>query len=130
MDFFSIFQNNTTTNDIDKKKVVKKRNSKGDTFNESEKLRDTFNDTFNDGPKSQDDSIKKDIYNTTLYKNIKRGDFVKIIRVKDSNLNVYKGYIGEIKDYKRDQDFAIVFLHSINNSPFVKFPIDHFIITD
>jgi hypothetical protein len=128
MDFFSIFQNNTTDNTVDKKKVVKRKNNTS-TSNEEFSKGGTLSSIDTRSP-SNDDSIKNDIYNTTLYKNIKRGDFIKIIGVKGSHLNSYKGYTGEIKDYKRDQDFALVFLHGINNVSIVKFPINHFIIAD
>lgn len=64
---------------------------------------------------------------TSTYKNIRKGDFVKIISVKDSLLNNYKGYIGEIKDYRRDQDYALVFLHCVQTLRIVKFPLEHFI---
>lgn len=62
----------------------------------------------------------------TLYNNIQRGDFVKIIYLKGSPLNSYKGYIGEIRDYKKDQDSALVFLHAISSQCVVKFPLQHF----
>jgi hypothetical protein len=65
---------------------------------------------------------------TNSYKNIRRGNYVKIIGVKNSILNIYKGYNGEVRDYKKDQDFAIIFLHF--NYSRIKFPIDHFIIID
>jgi transcription antitermination factor NusG len=60
-----------------------------------------------------------------VYKKFKKGDFVKIVRVKDSLLNHYKGYIGEIREYRTNQDFAIVFLHAINAVTYIKFPLEH-----
>ena len=62
-----------------------------------------------------------------LYKNVKKGDMVRIIHNENSILNLYKGYIGEIRDYKNEQDFAIVFLHGINSQTFIKCPLQHFI---
>lgn len=64
---------------------------------------------------------------TTVYKNIKKGDLVKIIYIKDSILNTYKGYIGEIKEYRKDMDSAVIFLHCITSFTSIKFPIEHFI---
>jgi len=52
---------------------------------------------------------------------------VKIINVPNSILNTYKGYIGEIKNYKKDQDFALVFLHGIASATIIKFPLLHLI---
>jgi hypothetical protein len=63
----------------------------------------------------------------STYKNIKNGDFIKIIYQKNSLLNNYKGYIGEIKEYRKDQDSAIIFLHAITTFRLIKFPITHFI---
>lgn len=64
---------------------------------------------------------------TTLYKTLKVGDFIKIIFSQNSNLNVYKGYIGEIKEYKQDQTHALIFLHGISAPTIIKFPLYHFI---
>jgi hypothetical protein len=66
----------------------------------------------------------------TVYKNIKRGDFIKIIYLENSNLNSYKGYIGEIRDYRNDQESAVIFLHGISSNNAIKFPIQHFIKID
>jgi len=60
-----------------------------------------------------------------VYRKFKKGDFVKIVYVKDSLLNYYKGYIGEIREYRQNQDFAIVFLHAINAVTYIKFPLGH-----
>jgi hypothetical protein len=103
MDFFSILQQNSNENLLQK-------NSKKELNKKIE---------------------NEQIYHTNSYKNLIKGNLVKIIGIKNSTLNVYKGYIGEIKDYKKDQDFAIIFLYAIQtNAHFVKFPINHFIVTD
>jgi hypothetical protein len=65
-----------------------------------------------------------------VYKNITKGDMVKIMGVKDSILNSYKGYIGEIKYYERDKDSAMVFLHAIPYPTIIKFPLHHFVKFD
>ena len=104
MDFFSILQKNSNENLLQKN--TKKELNKIENANEQ-------------------------IHHTNSYKNLRKGNLVKIIGIKNSTLNAYKGYIGEIKDYKKDQDFAIVFLYAIQtNAHFVKFPINHFIVTD
>lgn len=69
----------------------------------------------------------ENINTISTYKTINRGDFIKIIYQKNSPLNCYKGYIGEIKDYRKDQDYALIFLHAINSSQFIKVPLTHFI---
>lgn len=63
----------------------------------------------------------------STYKNIKKGNFIKIIYQKNSLLNNYKGYIGEIKEYRKEQDSALIFLHAITTFRLIKFPITHFI---
>jgi hypothetical protein len=65
-----------------------------------------------------------------VYKNITKGDMVKIIGVKDSTLNSYKGYIGEIKYYERNKDSAMIFLHAIAYPTIIKFPLHHFVKFD
>mgnify|MGYP000856562619 FL=1 len=65
-----------------------------------------------------------------VYKNITKGDMVKIMGVKGSILNSYKGYIGEVRDYKRDKDSAMIFLHAITYPTTIKFPLYHFVKID
>ena len=73
-------------------------------------------------------SEAKDETGHVLYKNVKKGNMVRIIYNENSILNLYKGYIGEIRDYKNEQDFAIVFLHGITSQTFIKCPLQHFIL--
>lgn len=65
-----------------------------------------------------------------MYQDIRRGDFVKIISIPNSVLNTYKGYIGEIRDYRKNQDYALVFLHAIQTLRVVKFPLCHLVHYD
>jgi hypothetical protein len=53
---------------------------------------------------------------------------VRIIYNENSVLNSYKGYIGEIRDYKNEHDFAVIFLHGITNQTFIRFPLKHFVV--
>jgi hypothetical protein len=118
MDFFQFLQNSKNNNDTKVKKTQDK-NSKVKNISckptESEVTKATINTNDN---------------NNSLYKNIRKGNFVRILHLKNSPLNAYKGYIGEIKDYKYGQDYAIVFLHGINCLTFVKFPLDHFTLIE
>jgi hypothetical protein len=66
----------------------------------------------------------------TLYENIHRGTFIRIIGIQGSMLNSYKGYIGEVRDYKRGQDYAMVTLNALNNGNAIKFPLEHFEIIE
>jgi hypothetical protein len=58
--------------------------------------------------------------------NFKRGDFVKIIRLEGSPLNVYKGYYGEIKEYIYRSDSAYIVLEAMAYPRRIKFPLGHF----
>ena len=59
-----------------------------------------------------------------------RGTMVKIIYKKDSNLNSYKGYFGEIKSCDKTKNIANVFLHASVQYRIIQFPIDHFQILE
>lgn len=61
---------------------------------------------------------------------LKRGDFVRIVYLKGSALNTYKGYNGEIKQYTRDAATAYIVLEAMNSSKSICFPIEHFIKVD
>lgn len=56
----------------------------------------------------------------------KRGDFVRIIRLEGSPLNVYKGYNGEIKEYIYRSDSAYIVLEAMAYPRRIKFPLGHF----
>jgi len=113
MDFFQFLQK--STDDDDSKK------SKRKTKTTREHQTEDFNVTVNALKETQ----KREMEQAHLY--IKRGDMVRIVNVPNSMLNIYKGYIGEIKDYKIDQDYALVFLHGITTVTFMKFPLVHLI---
>ena len=72
------------------------------------------------------DTSKK-VDNHTSFDNLKNGEYVRIIRKENSPLNYYKGYIGEIKNYKRGQSRVQIVLQAQNNAHPIIFPIDHFV---
>lgn len=57
----------------------------------------------------------------------KRGDFIMVQYLKNSRLSIYKGYFGEIKIYRKEQNAAYVYLHALSHSPLIKFPIKHLV---
>lgn len=67
------------------------------------------------------------IQNQVVFENIRKGERVKIIGCKNSNLNVYKGYIGEVREYTKGQDYALIYLYPITYPTTVKFPVNHFV---
>ena len=58
----------------------------------------------------------------------RRGEFVKIIYMKDSILNNYKGYNGEIREF--NGEYAYITLEATNSCQRIRFPINHFIKRD
>ena len=121
MDFFQFLQNSsdTTNKKPNKKNIVKTQDQDQDQI--QDQTQDQNQDQDNQQQQNQE---------ITVYKNIKRGDFVKIIYLKNSNLNIYKGYVGDIREYRKDQNSAIIFLHAISSSNNIRFPIEHFIKID
>lgn len=120
MDFFQFLQNSTNNSP---KKNLKRKNKITENNDNQENLliqENTLQIPLQNEHETRD-TQRYDILN------IKRGDYVKIIGLPNSNLNSYKGYIGEIKDYKQDQDFALVFLHGITALSIIKFPLKHLI---
>lgn len=116
MDFFQFLQKSTDDSDSKKSKRKTKTTREHQT-------QDDFN-----VPRTHvvlNETQKREMEQAHLY--IKRGDMVRIVNVPNSMLNIYKGYIGEIKDYKIDQDSALVFLHGITSVTFIKIPLVHLI---
>jgi hypothetical protein len=127
MDFFQFLQK--STNDSDRKSKRKTKSTLNNTNLEPTNSRDKYEPTNSrdnyEPTNSRDIEQNRNIEQNHLY--IKRGDIVKIVNVQNSLLNVYKGYIGEIKNYKKDQDFALVFLHAPTSVNIIKFPLLHLI---
>lgn len=61
---------------------------------------------------------------------LRRGHFIKMIYKPNGQYNMYKGYIGEIRDYRRGQDYAMIILHAMVNLKVMRVPIDHFVKID
>lgn len=119
MDFTQFLQNSySKNNEIESEKVKKnkkiKQNNK-EVSSENIKICKDTNETSTDNNQ----------YNLSTYKNIRKGDFVKVIKLGNSELNHYKGYIGEIRDYKKDQSHALIFLHARNTNKYILFPLKH-----
>jgi hypothetical protein len=110
MDFFQFLQNSKDT-----------PNSK--TINKTQKKKIQETET----PLTPTNLVNEEV---EVYKNITKGDMVKIMGVKGSILNSYKGYIGEVRDYKRDKDSAMIFLHALTYPTTIKFPLYHFVKID
>jgi len=55
----------------------------------------------------------------------KRGNFVKIVKYNNSVYNLYKGYVGEIRECYND--YAVVNLEADNSSKNISVPLEHLI---
>ena len=122
MNFLEILKNSSNTTDILKNSKYKEKKQKVKQENKSLKLQ-------SDNLQSDNPNLNeiKNLNTINTYKNIKTGDFIKIIYQKNSLLNCYKGYVGEIKEYRKEQDSALIFLHAITTFKLIKFPITHFV---
>jgi len=56
---------------------------------------------------------------------LQRGDFIVVVRVENSRYNSYKGYIGEVREYRKGQSTALVLLNAINSAKYLRLPIEH-----
>ena len=61
---------------------------------------------------------------------LKNHDFVKIVKYKNSPMNIYKGYNGEIKQFFKGTQYALVALEAKNGSQFIKFNVEHLVKRD
>jgi hypothetical protein len=133
MDFTQFLQNSYSKNtetDSDKVKKNKKLKKSNNTEFTNKNIKICKNNSIQDtqnNKDTQDIQIQHNSnqYNLSTYKNIRKGDFVKIIKLENSELNHYKGYIGEIRDYKKDQSHALIFLHARNTNTYILFPLKH-----
>ena len=132
MDFFQFLQNSKPDKDLQNHtdhtnishKKKKKTNTKKNIIITNSKY-----DSIQKKVQFKDTKINNEIH--SIYKNIKSGNLVRIIGVENSPLNSYKGYIGEIRNYKYGNEYALVFLHTISSSnTIIKFPLNHFFLID
>lgn len=116
MDFLEILKNSSD--------LTEKANKQKDKIKQKQKISSNNN---LDNNSDLNNSNNSQLNSNSTYKNIKTGDFIRIIYQKNSILNHYKGYIGEIKEYRKEQDSAVIFLHAISTFRLIRFPITHFI---
>lgn len=109
--------------DTNKKKETDKKPIKKEPKPKKEKVVD-LKSVFKNPEQIEEKSVK----NLPEYSQpeFKRGDFVKIIRLEGSPLNVYKGYYGEIKEYIYRSDSAYIVLEAMAYPKRIKFPLGHF----
>ena len=108
MDFFHFLQNNNNTNNKTSISINNTKNS----YQESSK---------------QNSSKPSNLSPIIKHSNLKAGDPIKIIFYPNSEYNSYKGYSGEIKDYRKSQSFALVYVYTSTSTKQIRLPLEHFI---
>ena len=120
MDFLEILKNSSNS--------TEKTSKQKDKIKQNPKINKNIDNVNNNINGNSQLNTNSQLNSISTYKNIKKGDFIKIIYQQNSILNQYKGYFGEIKEYRKEQDSAIIFLHAISVYRLIKFPITHFIL--
>lgn len=136
MNFIDFLKNNSVVsfstspsqNSSDKKEpenTDKLTNTKKQT-NKDTNNKQTNKDTNNKDTNKDDN--KKEQRDYSIEQNLhpfKKGDFVKIVKYKDSIYNYYKSYTGEIKEYNPYKNYVTVFLHPIYHAKLIQMHADH-----
>ena len=62
---------------------------------------------------------------------LQKGMMVRIVYLENSYYNYYKGYLGEIKSFSKNNEYAYIHLHACASLKIIHLPIAHFrCITD
>jgi hypothetical protein len=57
----------------------------------------------------------------------RKGETIKVVRLENSILNQYKGYIGTIRDSQKSSDTCMVVLDALNSGASIRFPKKHLV---
>ena len=57
----------------------------------------------------------------------RKGETIKVVRLENSILNQYKGYIGTIRDARKGSDICMVVLDALNSGAAIRFPKTHLV---
>ena len=142
LDFITLQQTKTNIQEDNNKEISNRGNNKKekdnkrehDKIREHDKKKDTktefkktnaYSKTKNIETPSQSNESQK-THDTIKRPYFRKGDFVTIIRMENSNMNVYKGYYGEIYDYTKNSDYASVMIDCLNSIP-IRIHVDHLI---
>ena len=118
---------NTDKSTNTKKQTNKDTNNKY-TNNKDTNNKDNKNTNKHDNKDTNKNDNKKEQRDYSTEQNLhpfKKGDFVKIVKYKDSIYNYYKSYTGEIKEYNPYQNYVTVFLHPIYHAKLIQMHADH-----
>ena len=118
---------NTDKSTNTKKQTNKDTNNKY-TNNKDTNNKDNKDTNKHDNKDTNKNDNKKEQCDYSTEQNLhpfKKGDFVKIVKYKDSIYNYYKSYTGEIKEYNPYQNYVTVFLHPIYHAKLIQMHADH-----
>lgn len=121
---------NTDKSTNTKKQTNKDTNNKytNNKDNKDTNNKDNKNTNKHDNKDTNKNDNKKEQRDYSTEQNLhpfKKGDFVKIVKYKDSIYNYYKSYTGEIKEYNPYQNYVTVFLHPIYHAKLIQMHADH-----
>jgi hypothetical protein len=122
---FSDFLAQKITNDIQTPKIKKSSAIKSETGTRK-KPTQTLIPTQNLNKTAQNSHIPQTSHTHGYFRPVfRKGDFIKIVRMENSIHNVYKGYYGEILEYDKNSDYALVILDAKHSHAPIKCHINH-----
>jgi hypothetical protein len=128
MNFLNFIENNQSVLQSITNKSVKTNEKEKKKEKEPIKDKKTITDKKIPLPVEQKNvsHVKDHVTSYVHKKYFRKGDFVTVIKGPISYMNVYKGYHGEIYDYVKNSNYALVIIDCLNAIP-VRLHIDHLI---
>ena len=142
MDFFSLLKNKPKVDEtIEPPKIetpnieIKLSKSKERIVDEC-KIEDDLDKktVINDRGKLKENTLNTDCVRgqgTPLFNleeiEFRKGETIKVVRLENSILNVYKAYIGTIRDSQKGSDTCMVILDALNSGGAIRFPKTHLV---
>lgn len=134
MDFFSLLKNKPKVDETIEPPKIEHPNIEI-------KLTERIDKRIVDECKIEDDLDKKTVINgrgiqSKFKENVpfdleeiefRKGETIKVVRLENSMLNVYKGYIGTIRDSQKEKDSCMVILDALNSGAAIKFSKKHLV---
>lgn len=136
MDFFSLLKNKPKVDEtieppkielpkieikLTDKRIVKKN------IHDECKIEDDLDKTVINGR----GIVSKIKENTPLFNleeiEFRKGETIKVVRLENSILNIYKGYIGTIRDSQKGSNICMVILDALNSGAAIRFPKTHLV---
>ena len=133
MNFIDFLKNNSVVSfnlSPPKNEIVSKKITKKEKFTNKDTDKNTNKDTNKHSIKNTNQKqlqSETQLQEQDIYSQLQKGNFVKIVKYKNSIYNYFKVYIGEIKEINHYQNYVVVFLHPTHNYKVLRLHIDHVI---